>query len=108
MDKPKRKFKNVIKSIFGQIFRKHAFINIFITHNAFGIFSINSHINQHTGQPKVMYSKKSAKKSAEAMSKKISAKEGMPIHFSEYKCMFCDGYHIGKNRQNKTKDEKQI
>ena len=40
------------------------------------------------------------------MSKKISAKEGMPIHFSEYKCMFCDGYHIGKNRQNKTKEEK--
>jgi hypothetical protein len=102
MDKPKRKFKNVIKSICGQIFRKHSFKNIFITHDAFGIFSINSHINQHTNQPKVMYSKKSAKKSAEAMSKKISLKEGKEIHFSYYKCMFCDGYHIGKNRSNKT------
>lgn len=99
--KPKVKFKNFIKSICGQIFRKKAFVNIFITHNAWGIFSINSHINQHTGQPKVMYSKKSAQKSAEAMSKKVSQKEGKEIHFSYYKCMFCDGYHIGKNKDNK-------
>ena len=24
-------------------------------------------------------------------------------HFSTYKCLFCDGYHIGKNRDNKVK-----
>ena len=38
-----------------------------------------------------------AKKAAEAMSKKREA------HFSYYKCLFCDGYHIGKNRDNKIK-----
>jgi hypothetical protein len=36
-----------------------------------------------------------AKKAADAMSKKRGA------HFSYYKCLFCDGYHIGKNRDNK-------
>ena len=28
-------------------------------------------------------------------------------HFSYYKCLFCDGYHIGKNRDNKTEYDKQ-
>ena len=37
-----------------------------------------------------------AKKAADAMSKKHNT------HFSYYKCLFCDGYHIGKNRDNKT------
>lgn len=36
-----------------------------------------------------------AKKAAEAMSKKRG------VHFSYYKCLFCDGYHVGKNRDNK-------
>lgn len=26
-------------------------------------------------------------------------------HFSYYKCLFCDGYHIGKNRDNKVKKD---
>ena len=77
------------------------FINFFITRNAWGAFSLNSHINQHTGQPKVTYNTiKSAQKSAEAMSKKHNA------HFSYYKCLFCDGYHIGKNKDNKTDYDK--
>lgn len=72
------------------------FKNFFITGNAWGAFSINSHINQHTGKPKVMYNTiETAKKSAEAMSKKRG------VHFSYYKCLFCDGYHVGKNRDNK-------
>ena len=71
-------------------------VNFFITRNAWGAFSINSHINQHTGQPKVMYnSVKSAQKAADSMSKKRG------VHFSFYKCLFCDGYHVGKNRENK-------
>ena len=37
----------------------------------------------------------SAKRAAEAMSKKRG------VHFSFYKCLYCDGYHIGKNRENK-------
>ena len=38
-----------------------------------------------------------AKKAAESMSKKHG------VHFSYYKCLFCDGYHVGKNRDNKIK-----
>ena len=52
--------------------------------------------DQHTGKEKVTYNTiESAKKAAEAMSKKRE------VHFSFYKCLFCDGYHIGKNRDNK-------
>ena len=55
-------------------------------------------MNQHTGKEKVCYHhKESTIKSAEAMSKKKG------VHFSAYKCLFCDGYHIGKNRDNKVK-----
>lgn len=41
--------------------------------------------------------KETAIKSANAMSKKNG------VYFSNYKCIFCDGYHIGKNRDNKDK-----
>ena len=39
--------------------------------------------------------KESATKAAESMKKKMNK------HFSVYKCIFCDGYHLGKNRDNK-------
>ena len=29
-------------------------------------------------------------------------------HFSTYKCLYCDGYHIGKNRDNKTDYDKKV
>ena len=45
--KTKIKFKQLIKAIWYQIRLKGSFRNIFITHNAFGIFSINSHTNMH-------------------------------------------------------------
>jgi len=60
------------------------------------LFHKNSHFRGDTGQAKVMYNtKKTALKSAEAMSKKRGT------HFSTYKCIFCDGYYIGSNRENK-------
>ena len=75
---------------------KRAFRNFFITGNAWGLFHINSHIRQDTQLPKVMYNtKETALKSAEAMGKK---KE---IYFSVYKCAYCEGYHLGRNRENK-------
>lgn len=92
----KIKFKNLWIWLKDQIKRKRFFINFFITRNAWGAFSINSHINQHTNQPKITYgSVKSAQKAADAMSKKTGK------HFSFYKCLFCDGYHVGKNADNK-------
>lgn len=104
--RPKIRWKNFKIWIKDQFKRKAWFRNFFITGNAWGAFSINSHINQHTNQPKIMYSEEGAKKAAESMGKKVSAREGKEIHFSTYKCLFCDGYHIGKNRQNKTEDKK--
>ena len=96
-NKPYIKFKNFWIWFIDQIKRKRFFINFFITRNAWGTFSINSHMNQHTGNVKVTYNtKESAEKAAIAMSKKYNT------HFSFYKCLFCDGYHIGKNRDNKT------
>ena len=95
-DKPRIKWRNFKIWIKDQFRRKTWFRNFFITRNAWGGFSVCSHINQNTGQPKVTYNHlESAKKSAEAMSKKTGK------HFSFYKCLFCDGYHIGKNMNNK-------
>lgn len=63
-----------------------------------GLFHLRSHQNE-SGKPKVAYpTKLSATKAAEAMKKKRG------VHFSNYKCIHCDGYHIGKNRENKTQD----
>lgn len=60
-----------------------------------GLFSKRSHLRMD-GQPKVMYNtKQSAQKAAE----KMSQKKG--LHFSNYKCLYCSGYHLGKNRENK-------
>lgn len=108
--KPKIKFRNFWIWIKDQFQRKTWFRNFFITGNAWGAFSINSHINQHTGEPKQTYNhKESALKAAESMSIKQSKKYGTDVHFSAYKCLFCDGYHIGKNRENKTEyDMKKV
>ena len=84
-----------------QFKRKRFFYNMFISRNAWGAFSINSHINQHTGQPKITYNHlESASKVANKMSQKHNT------HFSIYKCLYCSGYHIGKNRDNKTNYDK--
>lgn len=96
------KFKNLILALKCQGPLKRAFRNFFITGNAWGMFSKNSHISQRTGQPKISYSsKESATKAAEKMSKKTGK------HFSVYKCVFCDGWHVGKNRDNKYEKEEE-
>ena len=95
------KIKNIILGLKEQGPLKRAFHNFFVTGNAWGLFSINSHKRQDNGQLKVMYNtKKSADKAAESLKKKRG------IHFSVYKCIYCDGYHLGKNRDNKTTNEK--
>jgi len=61
-----------------------------------GLFHKRSHFRD-TGAAKISYStKQSATKAAASMAKKTG------VWFSNYKCVFCDGYHIGKNRENKT------
>lgn len=90
------KFKNFCLWFKDQVVRKRAFYNFFISKNAWGAFSKWSHIRGDTNEPKVTYNTfESAKRAAESMSKKYGK------HFSTYKCLFCDGYHVGKNRNNK-------
>ncbi len=61
----------------------------------FGLISKRSHFNA-SGKPKVMYNtKKTAEKSAAAMMKKTGN------YFSNYRCLYCSGFHIGKNSENK-------
>ena len=83
------KIKNFILAVYDQLKRKGALRNIFVTHNAFGIFSKYSHISRRNGNPKISYTtKKVAAKVANAMSKKHS------MYFSVYKCPWCDGWHV--------------
>jgi len=92
------KWKNFKIWIRDQFRRKTWFRNFFITGNAWGGFSKWSHVNQTTGKEKIMFNTlEGAQKAADRMSKKYET------HFSCYKCLFCDGYHIGKNRDNKIK-----
>ena len=96
----KLKLKNIILALNEQGPLKRFFRNFFITGNAWGMFHKNSHFRADTGEAKIMYNtKKTANKAAENMEKKYDK------HFSVYKCIFCDGYHIGKNRDNKEKHE---
>ena len=95
--------RNCVLAIFDQLTQKGALRNIFVTHNAFGIFSQYSHISRRSGKPKMAYpSKATAMKAAEAMGKKHG------VHFSVYKCARCDGWHIGKNAQNKISSETEV
>lgn len=92
------RLRNVWLVLKDQLPVKRFIRNFFITRNAWGLFHMNSHISQGSGKPKVMYNTKAtAEKSAASMSKKTGA------WFSNYKCLHCDGYHIGKNRDNKVK-----
>lgn len=62
--------------------------------NLKGLFHIRSHI-RNDGKPKITYNTNaSAIKAAASMEKKTQRK------FGKWKCVHCDGYHIGKNRIN--------
>lgn len=71
MNITKIKFRNFRIWFADQIKRRVWFRNFFITRNAWGAFSINSHINQRTHQPKISYSTiEKAQKTANKMSQK--------------------------------------
>jgi hypothetical protein len=68
------------------------FIRNLHTGNALGLFFKRSHFTQE-GRPKISYStKEKAIKAAQKM------KEKNGNYYSNYKCIFCDGYHIGRNK----------
>lgn len=61
----------------------------------YGLISKRSHFRDN-GQAKVIYNTKAT---ATKVAKSMHEKKG--IYFSNYKCLWCDGYHLGKNRDNK-------
>ncbi len=68
--------------------------NLFKGH-LIGLCSKRSHLNG-SGIPKVKYN---TKQTATKVAEQMATKHGK--YFSNYKCLFCDGYHIGKNIENK-------
>jgi len=84
---------NLYLALKEQLPLKRMFRNFFITGNSWGMFSNYSHYRRGSGEPKVSYSLKSAHKAKERMTKKHNT------YFSVYKCVYCDGYHIGKNQK---------
>lgn len=91
------KIRNLLLGLKHQLPLKRLFYNYFVTGNGWGLFHKNSHWRSDSDNEKVSYSLKSAKRSADQMGKKHDC------HFSVYKCIYCDGYHIGKNSSNKNK-----
>jgi len=92
------KIRNIILALKDQGPFKRFIRNFFITRNAWGLFHKNSHRRADTGKEKVKYNtRKSAVRAAEAMEKRY---EGI---FRAYKCVHCDGYHVGKNNKQRQK-----
>jgi len=86
------KIKNIYLAIKDQGPLKRFFINFFITRNGWGTLHKRSHFRMD-GTHKVAYSTKNkAIKVAEKMMKKHGG------YFSNYKCLYCDGYHLGRKR----------
>jgi hypothetical protein len=87
------KLRNVFLALRHQLPLRRMFRNFVITRNAWGLFHKNSHVSQGSGKPKVQYNTLvSAEKAATSMQRKHGGT------FRPYKCVFCDGFHIGKNR----------
>lgn len=89
------KLKNIWLVFVDQLPLSRMFKNFVITRNAWGLFYKSSHISSISNNPKIMYNTKvSALRAASNMNKKTGYK------FSAYKCIHCNGYHIGKTRIN--------
>lgn len=71
------------------------FIRNALKGHLFGLTHKRSHLTKD-GTPKVKYN---TKKTATKVAAKMFEKKG--VYFSNYKCLYCDGYHIGKNSENK-------
>lgn len=85
---------NVYLAFKDQLPVKRLLRNLFKGH-LLGLVSKRSHLRDN-GDPKVMYNtRQTALRASESMKKKQNK------HFSVYKCIWCDGYHLGKNRENK-------
>ena len=94
------KFRNIILAFWDQLPLTRFFKNFFITGNARGLFSIRSHVRGDGKVKQIIATKDAAIKVADKMAKRHG------VYFSNYKCMHCDGYHVGKNQPLEVKNEK--
>ncbi len=88
------RLKNIILAIKDQLPFSRLMRNLWKGH-VFGLIHKRSHFRDN-GDAKVMYNTKAT---ANKVAKDMLKKKGK--YFSNYKCMWCDGYHLGKNRENK-------
>ena len=88
------KFRNIRLALKDQMPLKRFVKNLFKGH-LIGLLHKRSH-QREDGVSKVMYNTKA---SATKAAQKMAEKHGK--YFSNYKCLFCNGYHIGKNSENK-------
>lgn len=91
------KIKNLYLGLKDQMpFRR--FIKNLLKGHVLGLFHRRSHYNSNN-QPKVGYK---TKETSIKVAQKMKEKHG--YHYSSYKCIFCDCYHLGRNRENKEKN----
>ena len=88
------KLKNLILGLKDQMPFSRFVRNLFKGH-VLGLFHKRSHFTIE-GKPKVSYG---SKETAVKVSAKMKEKRG--FYYSIYKCIYCDGYHLGRNRENK-------
>lgn len=83
--------KNLLLALHDQLPLKRFIKNFFITGNSWGMFSKYSHIKKD-GKLKQSYPTK-----IRAVNAANSMKRKYDESYSVYKCLYCDGFHIGKN-----------
>jgi len=88
------KLKNIILAFRDQLPISRFIKNLWKGH-LIGLCSKRSHFRDD-GTAKVMYN---TKKTAVRVAKQMMDKNG--TYYSNYKCLYCDGYHIGRNLDNK-------
>ena len=100
----KIKFRYIGMWLKDQMSRSDWFRNMFVHRSAWGAFSIYAHAKRSDGKSKISYkSKAKAEKAAFDMAKRYG------YHFTTYKCLFCDGWHVSKavkrNAEGKTSEK---
>jgi len=92
------KLRNIILAIGDQMPPRRFLRNLF-KGNLLGLLHKRSHFRDD-GQAKIAYGSKAT---AEKSARKMTEKKG--VYFSNYKCLYCDGYHLGKNWQARKEAE---
>ena len=97
------KLRNIPIWLADQLKQPSWFVSLFVTGKVWAAFSVYSHVRANDGQEKVFYPTKDKALKAAG---KMTSKHG--VHFSAYKCLYCDGWHVGRNGYKKTAEVNDI